>query len=1503
MFKIDKSNVEDILALTPLQMGIIFHYLKEPEGNLYFEQLSIGIAGKIDIHVFEKAWQYVVDTNQMLRTVFIWENLKEPVQIILKEHKCDIKYFDFSQEKSKYESMGTVRNEDKMAKFDLNYVPFRIILSKLSQDTYELIISSHHIIYDGWSTGIILKEFFSIYEDLLNKRQTKRYDKLKFKDYVKYLLQRNENIEKDYWGKYLDNLYDLTELSIKKNKKDRKDCFAIHTEKNSSDAVNNYAIKNNITIASLIYCAYGLLLQIYNNSNDVVFGTVVSGRPAEMSGVEFCVGQFINTIPFRLRYDEDSNIMDLLLDIKEQLIERKEHEYLSITKIKETIGLGGNNELFDSIVVIENYPLDKNILNNQFSLQISSFSMDETTNYDLTVCVKMLSDNIEIEFTYNQAVYETNEIERFAAHYINIVNFIMNNPGKMVSEIQALPELEKKQLIFDLNSNNKFYKKCTLQDIFEKQVKATPEKMAVIDPNSCLSFKKLNDKVNKTAFELRKMGVGRDTIVGLMVERSIYSIIGVLAIIKAGGAYTSIDMDYPLKRKRYIIDDCKINIILTQKHLASHADLGTEVLLLDETESYVVVDEDIVNINTPADLAYIIYTSGSTGNPKGVMVEHHSVINLAFSQIEYFGIKQDERILLFAPLYFDASVEQMFISLFSGATLVVPNKDIILDGSSFKKFLRDNRVTHLHTVPSFLNNINLDDSCFLKRVIAGGDVCTKSIAQKWYKQCAFYNEYGPTETTVTSIEYLVSELDEEQQHILIGKPIPNTTVYIFDNKMRISPIGAIGELYIGGEGVARGYLNQAQLASEKFIYNPYNNGERIYKTGDLVKRLDDGNIKFIARNDNQVKIRGHRIETGEVESVLLKIPQVKEAIVVARMDEHSNKSLWAYITVRSDTSLEYLHKQMSIGLPEYMIPAYFVVLDKLPLTNAGKIDLNMLKSESLSVPPLKSKDKVLSSPKDVVEEKIAKVWREVLGVETINANDNFFFLGGDSIKAIQVVSRLKVEGYSINIGDLLKNPILSDTALCAKAVSNERSISRIEGKVNFTPIQRWFVESNFSEMYHWNQAVMLYKADGFDIKVVNSVFRRIVEHHDTLRLRLSNDNSCLVYSEEIVVETELFDLINFEIPGEEIIKRANILQRSIDIYGGPLMKLGLFRTLNGDHLLIIIHHLIIDGVSWRILFEDFDEGYRKLTTGREIEFLDKTDSFKKWSEVLYEYSKSKELLKEKAFWGNISTQQTESKLFTSEEIVKKSNEAAVCTIELSQDDTRYLLEDINKVYSTEIDDILLSALSLSIEASCESDSILVNLERHGRENTNNKVDVTRTVGWFTSQFPIMLPLNRNDLSKHIISTKETLRKIPNKGIGYGVLRYISVLSEHDKDCLNNNPKISFNYMGQFDQDLKNKVFSISPYDVGDCVGADFNSLYVINVNGIIKGSVLSFTFRYDDNKISRKDAETLSENYKNSLLIIIEHCRHQDEMISTPSDYDAKNLSTEELEYINSLYG
>ncbi|MFC2146041.1 amino acid adenylation domain-containing protein [Acidobacteriota bacterium] len=827
MEKLDKKNIRDILALTPMQEGMLFYYMKNPDSDIYFEQLSLSISGEIDIRSVEKAWNFVIETNEMLRAVFRWEKVESPIQIILKEHKIGLKYYDFpgggSGEKKKW--LKEIKVKDRKKKFDLHEVPFRVTLCRLEEDEYQMIISNHHILYDGWSNGIILKEFFNAFDHFSTGKELVKPVKTKYKEFIKWIHQRDAEGQEKFWKNYLKGFDTQTELSV--GRKKGKDIpftgsFKISFSRDLTGKIEDFVKNQKITLAAFLYSAWGILLQKYCNSGDVIFGTTVSGRSAPIKGIEDMVGLFINTIPLRVKTGTGEKLKDLLCKINSILRLRETHESTPLVDIKGNSELKNSKEIFNSIVVLENYPLDSHLKQQgrDKQLSINSFSMFEITNYDLTVTLSIY-DDIEVNFIYKKKLFDKETIVRLSNHFTHILHLVCfeNGVEKETHKFDILSEAEKIELLFDFNNTKEKYpKEKTIHKLFEEQVVKTPDNTALIFKDKELTYRELNKKANQLESILIEKGVTYGALVLLLVDRSIELMLGILAVLKSGGIYLPADIDYPGNRLRYMIEDSHPQLVLTQSHLLGKAEFNGTVIAID------VIYMDAVKAvgttseveNDPKNPAYIIYTSGSTGKPKGVLVEHSSVVNLAFSQKDQFDINERDRILQFSTICFDASVEQIFIALLSGAALVLIDKDTLLDTNQFEAFIASRSITHLHAVPSFLDNMRLEDTYNLKRIISGGDVCPVSLAKKWNKYCDFYNEYGPTETTVTSIEKLVEDVDESLPRLPIGRPINNTLVYLFDQWLKPVPLGVVGELYIGGEGVARGYLNRPELTAEKF---------------------------------------------------------------------------------------------------------------------------------------------------------------------------------------------------------------------------------------------------------------------------------------------------------------------------------------------------------------------------------------------------------------------------------------------------------------------------------------------------------------------------------------------------------------------------------------------------------------------------------------------------------------------------------------------------------------
>jgi hypothetical protein len=627
MKKLEKKDIENIMALTPVQEGMLFHYLKNPGGDQYFEQLCLNISGQIDTGCFQQAWEVVIETNEMLRTLFRWEKLEKPMQIILKEHKCNLRLHDLTGKNSgrKKAALEEIKEKDKKDGFDLNSVPFRVLLCKIDESKYQMIISNHHILYDGWSNRIILKEFFSSYIDLVQQKSPGKPVKQQYKEYIKWIQTQDRDKQEKYWTGYLNGIEDKSELSIKKKRGKNINAepggnsnYKVKFSRQLKEKSGIFTKSHKITLACLLYSAWGILLQGYNNCEDVIFGTTVSGRSPGTQGIEDIVGLFINTVPLRVRTNchRREKIKDFLYRVNKELREREEYESVSLVEIMEYGGVVFEDEFFDTIFVIENYPLDKVLSerNNPFSLSVDSYSIFETTHYDLTVGVT-LNENIEVEFTYKEDLFDEDIIKKMAGHFVKIVGDMVTNPGKELAALEILSETEKNKILFEFNNTTTDYARDkTIHQLFAAQVERIPDHIALVGPlqeknrtymsyMTYLSYRELNKKSDRLAHLLIEKGIKPDTIVGIMLERSIEMVIGILGILRAGGAYLPIDPGYPEKRIHYMLKDSGANILLT------HNDITPSPSTLTSTSTCQV---------SPTNLAYIIYTSGTTGKPRGV---------------------------------------------------------------------------------------------------------------------------------------------------------------------------------------------------------------------------------------------------------------------------------------------------------------------------------------------------------------------------------------------------------------------------------------------------------------------------------------------------------------------------------------------------------------------------------------------------------------------------------------------------------------------------------------------------------------------------------------------------------------------------------------------------------------------------------------------------------------------------------------------------------------------
>ncbi|MCK4258363.1 MAG: amino acid adenylation domain-containing protein [Halanaerobiales bacterium] len=1491
----------------------------DPESMSYNNPGFMMVEGLVDKDKIERIFKELIQRHETLRTTFELVN-NEPMQKVHQDFDFEMEYYELPEDQVQEIVKAFIRP------FDLTKAPLlRLGLIKIAEEKHILLLDIHHIVGDRTAGIILLKELLDIYEG-------KELRELKYQ-YKDFAIWQNQLIEaghikeqEDYWlNQFSEEIHgpipvlnlptDYPRPSTRSFEGNR---YYFKLNKELTDNLRSFGYKNEATLFMVMLAAYNVLLAKYSGQDDIIIGTPISGR--RHANYESVIGMFANTLALRNHPKSELSFAEFLRNVKEKALDGFENQDYPFERLVENLKLQremSRNPLFDTMFVLQNMG---NAELKAKDLRFLPYEFDyNLTKFDLRMEAVEINQEVEINFEYCTKLFKKETIERLAGHLINILNEVLKTPDIKISNLEMISNTEKQQIANVFNDTALEYSKDkTFVEIFEEQVTKSLDDIAVAYQDSSLTYQKLNLKANQLARTLRSKGIMAEDIVGLMVDRSVEMIVGMLGILKAGGAYMAAGPDYPQARIEFMLEDSGAKILLTQKHLLEQAESfsKTEIILIDDENQFLEESSNLEVINKPENLAYVIYTSGTTGKPKGVMVEYRNLNNLVFGLQEriYNQYSEKLRIALISPYVFDASIKMIFAALSQGHGLYIVPEDTRLDGEKLLEFYDNNRINISDGTPTHMELLldSIGDQCLdidLKNFIVGGEALQKHTVERLLKafknpELKVTNVYGPTECTVDTTSFEISKKNISNLNTIpIGQPMPNYQVYILDNENRVQPIGVPGELCIGGDGVARGYLNREELTKEKFIQDPFNQGGRLYRSGDLARWTEDGTIEYMGRIDNQVKIRGFRIELGEIESKLLEYDYIQDAAVIARENEQGGKYLCGYIVpVKTDFELliSEIRGLLARELPEYMIPSYFVQLENLPLTINGKLN-----KRALPEPEVKAEAEYVAA-KTSIEEILVAIWQKILRVESIGVNDNFFEVGGDSIKAIQMSSMLRKEGLKVETRDFFLHPTIKELSKAVKKIKRVIDQSVVEGEVKLTPIQSSFFE-NLIETNHYNQAAMLYSKEGFDQEHISNAFTKIVEHHDALRMIYEINDSQIIQKNRPVSD-KLFDFELFDFRSEadveaKIEREANKLQSGIMISEGPLVKLGLFKTNLGDHFMIVIHHLVVDGVSWRVLLEDFAIGYQQSVEGVEISLQDKTDSYKYWSEELAKYAESQDALEELVYWKEIQANEFVSlpRDCQIDQEMRKGKNYDSANITLSKDQTNQLLKEVNWAYNTEINDILLSALGMTINKWAGLEKILITLEGHGREEIIEDMDISRTVGWFTSKFPVLLDMSKiEEFSYSIKSVKEILRRIPNKGIGYGILKYLTPDEKKVGLQFNIQPEISFNYLGEFDQTV-NDLFTFSNISMGNLVSPERERKTSLNINGMIVEEKLTISFTYNKYEYEKESIEKLIDCYKSNLLKIVEHCIGKDEKEVTPSDLGDNEVSIEELDEIKDI--
>jgi tyrocidine synthetase-3 len=1288
---------KEYYALSSAQQRLYILQQVELQSTAYNIPEIISLPVEPDVGKFEKTFFQLIRRHESLRTSFHMVG-GNPMQKVHDAVEFKIEYYETGNHSS-----SVIRQRFDSA-FDLSKAPLlKVGLVKTGERKYILVVVMHHIVSDGVSHEILVKDFMALFEgkELLPLRiqykdfsqwQNSRKEKEKFKQQENYWLKEFKgeipvlNIPTDYPRPIIQSF--------------AGDAVNFKIGKIETQLLKTNARQEGVTLFMSVLAITSIWLSKISNQEDIIIGTPIAGR--RHADLEKIIGMFVNTLALRNHPGGEKDFKNFLTKVKQKTLEAYENQEYQFEDLVEKVAVhrdASRNPLFDVMVTFQTYDRSTNDKSREKSQgnperekersevrQVDDGDRYGTSKFDLTL--NSVEENEKILFTiqYSTKLFKKETIQQFVTYFKKIVSTIAKEPVIPIWKIDILSEEEKNQLLYDFNNTAREYpQNKTLHQLFEEQVNRSADNVAVIFHDRKLTYKELNRNSFQLARILKQRGMKANGIVGIMLERSVEMIIAILAILKSGGAYLPIDPDYPQERIQFMLEDSSAKILLA----SPGAQVKTkQVKVKAEVEESFIDVIDISNFFSsstspsssstlpcevnPANLAYIIYTSGSTGKPRGVMVEHRSVVNLAFCQKRRFRITGEDRVLQFSSISFDASVEQIFISLYSGAGLVMVDRETLLDKRKFEEFLFDHLITHIHAVPSFLKTIDSQGTYHLKRMIAGGDICSPALAVEWYNICDFYNEYGPTETTVTSIEYLVKELEHDPLQLPIGKALDNTTVYILDRWGSPVPYRTAGELCIGGEGVVRGYLNNPELTAEKFDRDfqddhddrdekspaarghskkkergigkysftslPLYPSTPLYRTGDLARWLPDNNIEFLGRSDHQVKIRGFRIEPGEIENHLLKHKEIKDAVVTAKDDNDGNKYLCAYIVLTGKSDRDrissistVLRNDLSQSLPGYMIPSYFIPVTEIPLTPSGKVD-----RKALPTPEGKSSG-TYTAPRDEIEEKLVALWAEVLfGKDPlhevrIGIDDNFFQLGGHSLKALILVARIHKEFNSkVPLAELFKTPDIRGLAGYVKKAERESysPIEPVEKREYYTlssAQKRLYILQHVdlsSTVYNIPAVITLREEP--DVNKFEETFIQLIKRNESLRtsFHMADDQPV-----QKVHDRAPFSIEHFEARAGIENEIIHHFDSPFDLSQAPLLRAGIIKQLNGNYLLVVVmHHIISDGVSHEILVKDFMAFYQG---NRLLPLRIQYKDFSQWQNK----KKQKEALKkQEAYW-------------------------------------------------------------------------------------------------------------------------------------------------------------------------------------------------------------------------------------------------------------------------------
>ncbi|MFE7116949.1 amino acid adenylation domain-containing protein [Streptomyces sp. NPDC057654] len=1558
-------SLAEVWPLSPLQEGLLFHAAYEDQGpDIYAGQRMLDLDGRLDVNRLRTSWETLLARHAALRASFHRRKSGTAVQVIARDVVLPWREADLSEmpEAEATARIGQLAREERAQRLDLTSAPLlRLLVIRLGEDRHRMVLTSHHILMDGWSIPVLIGELSAVYEAGGDARRLPAATS--YGEYLAWLARQDKEAARAAWQAELAGVDEPSLVAPGDRIGSSVVPGKVHVElaEEPTRKLVELARTHGLTVNTVVQGVWALVLARLSGRTDVVFGATVSGRSAELPGVESMIGLFINTVPVHVRLDPGQPVVRMLTELQERQSALIAHQHLGLGEIQRTVGPGA---VFDTLAVYENYPSPPALSAGPGSLVLRPVGEPEDTAHYRMGLVVTPGERLHMKLDYLPDVFERAQVETVGASVVRVLEQVGTDASMPVGRVGVVDDAGRGLVVERWNRTAVPVDAAPLPELFRRQAAVCPDAVAVQDDERRVSYAELVDESGRLARCLIGAGVGPECRVAVAVERSALMVIALLGVSMAGGVFVPVDPGYPAERVGLIFADAAPSVVLCTRSTRGVVPEGFEgrVLVLDDpafTRELADSSIDLPGALSVRSAAYVIYTSGSTGAPKGVVVSHAGLGNLARAQIERFAVRPGSRVLQLASLSFDAAVSELLMALLSGGSVVVAGVDGLPPRVSLAESVRRYGITHVTVPPSVLMaEEELPDS--LETLVVAGEACSADLAARWSPGRRMINAYGPTETTVCAA--MSAPLSSQADTVPIGRPIANVRTFVLDAFLQPVPPGVTGELYAAGAGLARGYLNRPALTGERFVACPFAPGERMYRTGDLARWTDDGELVFVGRADAQVKVRGFRVELGEVEAALAAHEAVAQAVVLAREDRPGERRLVGYVVPDGgEPDGQAMRDHLATVLPEYMVPASVVVLDALPVTANGKTDRTSLPAPDLM------EHVTDRAPRGEVETALCALFAEVLGLERVGVEDSFFELGGDSIMAMQLVARARREGLLFDTQDMFEREYPASLAAAVRTtrpVEGEEPDSGV-GEVPWTPVMRILGDRVVGPGFA--QWMVVGAPAGLGLDVLTAGLAAVLDTHDMLRARVAPSSlppspspspsssssgdegrAALVVGERGSVDAAglvvRVDAVGRDSAHMEAVAAAAVedAKARLDPGAGVMVQL-VWVDAGPDRmgrLVFVAHHLVVDGVSWRILVPDLAAACEAVAAGRKPELDPVGTSFRRWAEILTAQATDESRVAELGEWAAMLGGCGGDPLLGERPLDPARDTAATVRRQawaVPEPQAATLVAKTPSTFHCSIHEVLLSTLAAAVTdwRPDPDPTVLVNIEGHGRDPVAG-TQLTRTVGWFTSVHPVRLRLDGIDVAGAraggatigdvLKVVKEQGRSVPGDGLGYALLRHLNPDTALVLAALP-SPQIGFNYLGRFaaattatataaatattDTDTDTDSGSAEAWQAagGTAIGSSADptmpAVHALEAGAFIRdtpdGPGLTVTLRWPAGLLDAGAVERLARTWLDMLSALAAHTADPEAGGHTPSDFPLLDLAQDEVEQFEAI--